>query len=340
MGEKESKHPLQVRFFKKLKDGLPDHISLVNVLADILSVSTDGIYRRLRGESEVSMDELFTICRHFKVSPEAMVGDESSTASFSFSPLSRKEKQFDEYFRGLYQQTAHIAAIPGHQMFFTAEETPIFHFFNYPSITAFKIYYWNKCVLNAPEYAEKKFEPCAVDPALVAVAKQLYDAYNKVNCTEIWSEKTIVGVLKQFEYVLETGNFASRMEARRVLDEIDAMMKHIRKMAEVGYKFDPHLPSRNPEGAFTMYQLDILMGNITVFIKAGEFRQVYIAFHSFNTLSTFHPILAAETESWLQNMIKRATLISGSAEKQREQFFAAASREIGFTRAKLDKYVF
>lgn len=339
MGAKE-KYPLQVRFFEKLRAGLPANQSLVHMMADLLQISTDGAYRRIRGESGLTMDELFAVCREFKISPEAMVADDSSQATFSFTPLSNKDRQFEVYFSGLYEQTKRIAEIPDHQMFFTAEETPIFHFFNYPTLTAFKIYYWNKCVLNATEYSDKKFEPSTVDPQMVAVAKKLYDEYNKVNCTEIWSEKTIVGVLKQFEYVLETSNFLSPADAEKVLSEIEQMVRHLRKCAELGYKFDPSLPSPIPAGNFTMYQLDILMGNITVYVKAGEFRRVYIAFHSFNTLSTFHPVLAAETENWLQTMMKRATLISGSAEKQREKFFAVVEKEIRKTREKLETYTF
>lgn len=339
MGDKE-KYPLQVKFFEKLKDGLPGNIGLVNLLADLLQISTDGAYRRIRGESGLTMDELFRVCKEFNISPEAIVADSSSHATFSFTPLSMKERQFEGYFTGLYEQTKKIATIPGHHLYFTAEETPIFHFFNYPALTAFKIYYWNKCVLNAQEYADKKLEPATVDPAMVEVAKKLYDEYNKVACTEIWSEKTIVGILKQFEYVLETSNFIRREDAENVLGEIESMVAHLRKCAELGYKFDPSLASHQPAAAYTMYQLDILMGNITVYVKAGEFRQVYIAFHSFNTLSTFHPVLATETENWLNIMMKRATLISGTAEKQREKFFAAVGKEIRKTREKLDQYVF
>ena len=331
----KSKYELQLLFFQKLKSGLPAHLSLVNELSEILQISSDGAYRRLRGETALTMDELFKVCAFFKVSPEMMVGNDSTQVTFSFTPLSVSEKQFDRYFKGLYEQLKMISSAKDHHLYFTAEETPIFHFFNYPALTAFKIYYWNKCILNSQEYADRKFEPATVDPELVALGKKIFEEYNKVTCTEIWSEKTIAGVLKQFEYVLETSNFVRREDAEQVLAEIEQMVAHLRKATELGYKFDPNQPSHQPCAPYTFYQLDIMMGNITVYVKLGELRQVFLAFHSFNTLATAHPLFSQETENWLNNMLKRATLISGTAEKQREKFFGAIAKEIQKTRDKM-----
>ena len=137
---------------------------------------------------------------------------------------------------------------------------------------------------------------------------------------------------------METSNFVSQSDAEKVLNEIEQMAAHIKKIAEVGYKFDPSLPSHLPCASYTLYQLDIMMGNITVYVKVGEMRQVFLAFHSFNTLSPAHPLFGQETENWLNNMLKRATLISGTAEKQRESFFNTTTKEIQKSRDKLNKF--
>src|SRR5687768_10403494 len=157
MAEK-AKYILQNSFFSKLKTCVPPHISLVNELSEILGISTDGAYRRLRGETALSMDEMFAVCRHFKMSPESMTNSDSSNqVTFSFTPLSTTEKQFGKYFKGLYEELILISSHTDHHMYFTAEDIPIFHYFAFPKLTAFKIFYWNKCILNEPEFADLKF---------------------------------------------------------------------------------------------------------------------------------------------------------------------------------------
>ena len=57
----------QVDFFKFLKSVLPEQISLVDEIAGILNISNDSVYRRIRGEKELSLDELKKICTTLKI---------------------------------------------------------------------------------------------------------------------------------------------------------------------------------------------------------------------------------------------------------------------------------
>jgi hypothetical protein len=41
----------QLQFFKHIKSILPAHLSLVDAVADVLEVSNDSAYRRIRGET-------------------------------------------------------------------------------------------------------------------------------------------------------------------------------------------------------------------------------------------------------------------------------------------------
>lgn len=41
---------LQQHFFDHIKERLPTHLSLVDEVAELLSISNDSAYRRIRGE--------------------------------------------------------------------------------------------------------------------------------------------------------------------------------------------------------------------------------------------------------------------------------------------------
>ena len=53
---------LKQQLFNHLKEKLPPHLSLVDELEDLLDLSADSVYRRIRGDKPITMAELKTIC--------------------------------------------------------------------------------------------------------------------------------------------------------------------------------------------------------------------------------------------------------------------------------------
>jgi hypothetical protein len=59
---------LQQDFFQHIKSKLPPHLSFVEEIAELLSISTDSAYRRIRGEKPISLEEVQRLCSHFRIS--------------------------------------------------------------------------------------------------------------------------------------------------------------------------------------------------------------------------------------------------------------------------------
>ncbi|HEX8678117.1 MAG TPA: hypothetical protein VF700_12910, partial [Segetibacter sp.] len=59
---------LQISFFKKVKEKLPPHISLPDVISDYLNISNDSAYRRIRGEKPLTLDEIEILVRKTNIS--------------------------------------------------------------------------------------------------------------------------------------------------------------------------------------------------------------------------------------------------------------------------------
>jgi len=59
---------LQKELFVLIKNSLPPHISLVDAIADLLDISYDSVYRRIRGEKPITLNELKVLCEHFHFS--------------------------------------------------------------------------------------------------------------------------------------------------------------------------------------------------------------------------------------------------------------------------------
>ena len=74
---------IQQLFFKHIKGNLPGHISMVDDLAEVLDISTDSAYRRIRGEKPINLEEMAKLSSHYKVSLDNFLNLQSDTFIFS-----------------------------------------------------------------------------------------------------------------------------------------------------------------------------------------------------------------------------------------------------------------
>ena len=58
---------VQTNFIELLKRSAPMHISLAEELSELLQISLDSVYRRLRCETDITLSETFAICKHFNI---------------------------------------------------------------------------------------------------------------------------------------------------------------------------------------------------------------------------------------------------------------------------------
>ena len=49
---------IQQLFFQKIKENMPAHLSFVDDIAEVLEISNDSVYRRIRFEKPISMEEV------------------------------------------------------------------------------------------------------------------------------------------------------------------------------------------------------------------------------------------------------------------------------------------
>ena len=73
---------LQQQLFVYLKENIPPHLSLVDELCDLLDLSHDSVYRRIRGEKPITLTELKKICGHYHVSIDQLLRLENNTILF------------------------------------------------------------------------------------------------------------------------------------------------------------------------------------------------------------------------------------------------------------------
>ncbi|CAN5334728.1 hypothetical protein BH10BAC1_BH10BAC1_11130 [soil metagenome] len=323
MAKKETESAQSI-LMDRIKAALPGNISLVDELADLLKVSNDSAYRRMRGETALSIEEITLICKHFKISFDAFINNSNdNVVTFSYHQLSGHVNTFREYLENMKRDLTTMMKFPekDRQVIFAAEDIPVFQHFAHPYLSAFKIFYWNKSILNAKGYEDKKFEATNIDSDLLALTKDIYDMYSKIDSIEVWSDDTVTSTLKQVEFYWDAGAFKSKEDALKVCEELNLLFIRINKQAEQNVKLDLNDKPASSENNYALYHSDVMIGNNCVMSQLMGMKAAYISYHTFNFMLTTNPGFCNETDLWLKNLIRKSNLISGVAEKQRYRFF-------------------
>jgi len=326
---------LQIQFLNKIKDIIPATHSLVDELADLLEISNDSVYRRMRGETALTLEELSKISSHYKISFDMFSDQATETVTFSYNSLTAGGG-FKQYLLSILNDMIKINRAENKQIIYAAIDVPIFHHFNYPELAAFKMFYWMKAVINEPLFEGKKFDTSIIDKELTEIGKQIYLNYSTIPSIEIWTAETINSLLKQIEFYWESGLFQSKTDALTVCSQVESEIKLIQKQAETGNKAISEKNGEEQENTFTLYHSEIEIGNNCILVTKGDIRNVYLSFHTFNKIVTGNPRFSGETQLWLNNLMRKSILISGVSEKQRYQFFKRMMDKISALYKKIE----
>lgn len=306
---------IQKAFLTRVKSVVPANVSFVDELADLLNTSNDSAYRRLRGDTLLSIDEIASICSHFKVPFETQTQSDTAVVTFNYFKLNNAEQNFVHWLTSMAQHVKHISTVPNSSITYAADDIPIWHHFNHPELAAFKLFYWLKNIVNEPAYAGKKFNMNLISPNLIDTAHRLLTDYDLCKSTEIWSDDTVNSTIKQVEYFWESGYFEDLAQAHRICDFLIDEITLLMSKTEWG--------SKTIDGAknFTFYHSELMIGNNSIIVDLNGNKIAYLSNNTFNMMTTTTPDFVNENESWINNLISKSVQISGTSEKQRNKFF-------------------
>ena len=123
----------------------------------------------------------------------------------------------------------------------------------------------------------------------------------------------------------------------KVVDQFEKMVRNIEVQAENSIKSkSPQLKKMDLASVkFDLYRSDVTIGNNVILVKMNNIQATYISYHTMNFMTTTSAAFSDQTELWIKNLLKKATLISGVSEKYRYQFFKAKYESIAKLKEKI-----
>lgn len=320
---------IQSAFFDRIRKTIPANVSLVDELAEILDVSRDSAYRRMRGETVLSLDEVKKLSLHFRISVDALITPASDgIALFQYQSVDNEKFNFTSWLKSIHENLSLLKKYPDAELWYFAKDIPVFYYFNLPLLSAFKMFFWMSAVLRYDGFRNSRFGVKSVPRDLTTLGQKIFDQYTAIHRTEIWSEETLNVTLRQIEFYHDCGFFDDRRIAIQLCDEYSGLLDNIRSWAEAGFK-------DQRESGFDLYKNDLLIADNTILFKMGTKRMVFLPYNTMNILSTVNETFCRQTDEYLQHLVTKSEKISTTGEKQRNAFFNQMHEKIDSVKKRL-----
>jgi plasmid maintenance system antidote protein VapI len=312
---------LQQQLFAEIKRKIGEGASAADEIAKLLDISSDSAYRRIRGEKTISLDELYKLCSHYKISLDQMMNLQTGSFLFQGQLVDSKNFRFDEYLMTTLHWMAYFNSFKEKEYYYLCKDMPIFHHFYFREIAAFKYFFWMKTIFHFPDFLTRKFKVNDYPDELFVLGQKILTLYNQMPSTEIWNLESINTMIRQVEYYRDSQLLESDEEAFKVYEALEKYIDHLEKQAESGFNYEFGDAQRKPISGFKMYFNEWLILDNSMMAVLDNTKLCILPHTSINYMLSRDIALGEYQHQFIKNMMRRSTLISEVSEKERSRFF-------------------
>jgi hypothetical protein len=325
---------LQQRFFNIVKNMLPPHISMVDKIAEVLNLSYDSVYRRIRGEKPITLNEIKVLCDHFGLSLDQVLQLNSEAVVFQAPGINQDDIAFVDYLKGILEQFKYFNSFKTNELLYLCKDLPLWHFYTFSEIGAFKTFCWIKTIHNHPDYRHKSF---SLNDHMFTdcfnLGQKIMEEYCKIPSVELWNLESMNSSINQISYYKDADLFEKDEDFERVVDSMDKMIDYFQNMAEAGVKFMPGSSDLMHKASFQLYVNEVVLGNNTILAELDGSKNCFITYNVMSYLITKDARFTKATFQSFHTLLSRSTIISGTGEKYRNNFFRKLRNKVAELRA-------
>ncbi|MBM3436452.1 MAG: hypothetical protein FJY07_09590 [Bacteroidetes bacterium] len=315
-----TKSKAQELLFETVRAGLSPNLSLVHEISELLGLSYDSAYRRIRNEKELTLDELKLLCNHFKISADSLFSLESNNILFKSMAINEHGVGFKDWLLSILNALKAINSCKEKEIIYSAKDIPVFHYFEFPEIFAFKFYFWHKALLPSHQFEDLTLD-LDLSSELNDLGRQITMTYNKIPTSELWNEETFNSIIRQIGFCHVSGFLKRKEDVERLCSALEKMIRHLQHQAELGFRFLHGSTADGVEGSYRLYYNEVLLGDNTIYTRMDANQTTYLTYNVINLLTTSDPAFCSQIEKSLKILMQKSMLISSTSAKERSRFF-------------------
>lgn len=297
-----------------MREITPKEGNLANILMDILCMSKEAIYRRLRGEVAFTFSEVAIIASQLGISLDKIIGNSmSSGAMFDLNVLHSLEPM-DNYCEILarYQKLFRYVKADLTSEVITASNTLPYTFYApYEHLSKFRICRW--LYQNERLRTPTSLSGIVLSEKLMKIQKELIEDLRTVKRTCFILDENVFGsFVKEIKYFAELG-LVSTSDVANMKKELLQLLHELEVLSEKGSFHNGNLLS--------IYLSNVNFEATYTYVEKLGFQICFLRVYSINSMDSRDGKVCNYQKKWIHSLKRHSTLISQSGEIQRMMFF-------------------
>lgn len=326
---------LQDQLFEIILSRYTRRVDAVDELCQLLNLAKDPIYRRLRGDTFLSPQELGLLSKHYRISLDALVVGQSDNVLFDYNAFSRKITSFSDYLAAMNADFEHIHKMPNPHLYYASAELPVFTYSLFPELISFKLYGWGRTTWNLEWLRDRQFSFDLITQPVIRESQSMLQQYLALPSTELWTAQIMDNTLAQIEYHVYAGGFRDPREALILIDRLQEWTTHMKSVTTAGRKFNIGEKAEFGKGQFELFYNEMVYANIAALITSDMGRLAYTAYCTPNFLKSTDRRLCDYTQNWFESIISKSTTLTHAADKNRDWFFRELIQKVERRRQRI-----
>lgn len=284
----------------------------------VLGIQKGAAYKRMNGETALTVSEMADLASHFNISLDA-VFQSNRYISFINPFLNRdSEKLGTEYF--MEQFTFFTKPLSGDgekELYYMANELPIFYYFAHRNIFHFVLSIWNHMHWESSESLKIR-QNLQRDVEQETFRNEILDIYYNQPVTEIWNSNMLNNLYQQIIFCITIRAFEEKSMIEELVSDIKKLINQLKEIAVSGVKKN-YKESISSEAKVYLNEFGNYL-NILMY-KRDHYKGSFIGFDFPQFILSFDPDFFNFSMDWFQKIKSRSILISGEGLQYRELFF-------------------
>ena len=300
---------------------------MVQSIGDTLSVGRDAVYRRLRGDTVLTADELIVLARKYRI-PVDEGRDLSDVPKLYYQNGAGLINNDYDYFYNLIQHTTHMVEMPGVSVDYATPELSIFYELALPVLRAFKVYVNGITTWRLTKWDSVPFRPELISPETNQLIDTLIDHSFRLPGRELWSIGILDVTLRQITYMAQVGKFANKELIETIFDEIFTIVEHLEKMARSGKRFRIGAEPDKDSPTFQVYHNELSNTNNAIIIKSDTRDLMFSTIINPNYVMCDDPRVLDDVKRWFDRLVANGNVLNAEAGKYTAQYFGRLHRQV------------
>lgn len=324
----------QQEFFEQLAAHFPSKGKMIESMSELLHVGRDAIYRRLRGETVLSAEEIITLARQFNISLDPP-SQQDVPIMYYPSGATTVSSEVD-FFRNLQKQSELLSSLPNVTVDYATPELPLFYELYTPNLLAYKVFVYGVTSWDLEKWKGVEFRPELIDPEVQRIANELVNAFFNFPGRELWSIGILDISLRSIEHGVEVGYLKDREIIEKIFEELNFTIRHMEAMTKAGKRFAPNSTPDENSPDFRVFHNELTNTNNVIIITSDVQSVVYTTFVNPNFLVSMDDRIHQQMQTWFNNLVESSNAMDVNAGKYMTTFFNRLRKKVEDTKLRVE----